>query len=117
MNDSYIYVITALLPLSALMLLLEVNPYHALVTQGILGAVATLVYAVLGAPDVALTQALMGTLLGHTSHGFLSPSAPGAKPAYSYTALPQHAYSVCEKLNACHSSVAQDGHTSAELLR
>jgi putative multicomponent Na+:H+ antiporter subunit B len=66
MNDSYIYVITALLPLSALMLLLEVNPYHALVTQGILGAVATLVYAVLGAPDVALTQALMGTLLGIT---------------------------------------------------
>ncbi len=66
MNDSYIYVITALLPLSALMLLLEVNPYHALITQGILGAVAALVYAVLGAPDVALTQALMGTLLGIT---------------------------------------------------
>jgi putative multicomponent Na+:H+ antiporter subunit B len=66
MNDSYIYVITALLPLSAFMVVLEVNPYHALVTQGILGAVATLVYAVLGAPDVALTQALMGTLLGIT---------------------------------------------------
>ena len=66
MNDIYIYVITALLPLSALMLLLEVNPYHALITQGILGAVAALVYAVLGAPDVALTQALMGTLLGIT---------------------------------------------------
>src|SRR5919202_11604 len=65
-NDIYIYVITALLPLSALMLLLEVNPYHALITQGILGAVAALVYAVLGAPDVALTQALMGTLLGIT---------------------------------------------------
>jgi putative multicomponent Na+:H+ antiporter subunit B len=66
MNDSYIYVITALLPLSAFMVVLEVNPYHALVTQGILGAVAALVYAVLGAADVALTQALMGTLLGIT---------------------------------------------------
>ncbi|MDB9376156.1 DUF4040 domain-containing protein [Nodularia sphaerocarpa] len=67
MNDnSYVYIITALLPLSALMLVLQVNPYNALVIQGILGAVAALVFAVLGAADVALTQALMGTLLGIT---------------------------------------------------
>ncbi|MBD1897693.1 DUF4040 domain-containing protein [Coleofasciculus sp. FACHB-129] len=66
MNDSYIYVITALMPLSSLMLLLQTNPYHALVIQGISGAVATLVFAVLGAADVALTQALMGTLLAIT---------------------------------------------------
>ncbi|MEP0754720.1 DUF4040 domain-containing protein [Trichocoleus sp. Lan] len=66
MNDSYIYVITALMPLSALMLILQANPYHALVIQGIQGAVATLVFAVLGAADVALTQALMGTLLAIT---------------------------------------------------
>ncbi len=66
MNDIYVYVITALLPLSAFMLVLQVNPYHALVIQGILGAVAALVFAVLGAADVALTQALMGTLLAIT---------------------------------------------------
>ncbi|MBD1805705.1 DUF4040 domain-containing protein [Microcoleus sp. FACHB-SPT15] len=66
MSDSYIYVITALLPLSALMLILQTNPYHALVVQGILGAVAALVFAVFGAADVALTQALMGTLLAIT---------------------------------------------------
>lgn len=66
MNDSYIYFITALLPLSALMLLLQTNPYHALVIQGIAGAIAALVFAVLGAADVALTQALMGTLLAVT---------------------------------------------------
>lgn len=66
MTDSYIYVITALLPLSAFMLVVQVNPYHALVIQGILGAVAALVFAVLGAADVALTQALMGTLLAIT---------------------------------------------------
>ena len=66
MSDSYIYVITALLPLSALMLVVQTNPYNALVVQGILGAVAALVFAVLGAADVALTQALMGTLLAIT---------------------------------------------------
>lgn len=66
MNDHYIYIITALLPLSALMVVLQVNPYNALVVQGILGALAALVFALLGAADVALTQALMGTFLAVT---------------------------------------------------
>jgi putative multicomponent Na+:H+ antiporter subunit B len=64
--DSYIYVLTALLPLSAILLVSQVNPYHALVIRGILGAVAAMVYAVLGAADVALTEALMGTMLAIT---------------------------------------------------
>jgi putative multicomponent Na+:H+ antiporter subunit B len=66
MNDSYIYVIIALLPLAACMLVSQVNPYHALVIRGILGAIAALVYTVLGAPDVALTEALVGTMLAIT---------------------------------------------------
>jgi putative multicomponent Na+:H+ antiporter subunit B len=66
MEDTYIYVITALLPLSALMVVVQKNPYHALVIRGILGAVAALVYAVLGAADVALTEALVGTMLAIT---------------------------------------------------
>jgi putative multicomponent Na+:H+ antiporter subunit B len=37
MIDKYIYVIVALLPLSALMLVTQANPYHALVIRGILG--------------------------------------------------------------------------------
>lgn len=61
--DSYIYVIVALLPLTAMMVIFQTNPYHALVIRGILGAVAALVYAVLGAADVALTEALVGTML------------------------------------------------------
>lgn len=61
--DSSIILITALLPLAAAMVIFQVNPYHALVIRGILGAVAALVYTVLGAADVALTEALVGTLL------------------------------------------------------
>ncbi len=64
--DSYVYMITALLPLAAAMLVFQVNPYHALVIRGVLGAIAALVYTVLGAPDVALTEALVGTLLAIT---------------------------------------------------
>jgi putative multicomponent Na+:H+ antiporter subunit B len=66
MNDSYIYLITALLPLAASMVVFQVNPYHALIIRGILGAVAALVYTVLGAADVALTEAMVGTLLAIT---------------------------------------------------
>jgi putative multicomponent Na+:H+ antiporter subunit B len=61
--DSYVYIIVALLPLAAAMVIFQTNPYHALVIRGILGAIAALVYTVLGAPDVALTEALVGTLL------------------------------------------------------
>jgi putative multicomponent Na+:H+ antiporter subunit B len=63
MTDNSVDVIIALLPLTALMLVAQTNPYHALVIRGILGAVSALVYAVLGAADVALTEALVGTLL------------------------------------------------------
>jgi putative multicomponent Na+:H+ antiporter subunit B len=64
--DSYVYIITALLPLAAAMVIFQVNPYHALVIRGVLGAIAALVYTVLGAADVALTEALVGTLLAIT---------------------------------------------------
>lgn len=66
MTDTYIYIIIALLPLTAIMSVSQVNPYHALVIRGILGGVAALVYAVLGAADVALTEALVGTMLAIT---------------------------------------------------
>lgn len=66
MDDNYIYAIVALLPLAAVILTVQVNPYNALVIRGILGAIAALVYVVLGAADVALTEALVGTMLAIT---------------------------------------------------
>ncbi|AFY95907.1 DUF4040 domain-containing protein [Chamaesiphon minutus] len=63
MTDPYIYAIVALLPITALMLVFQSNPYNALIMRGILGAIAALIYSILGAADVALTEALMGTLL------------------------------------------------------
>lgn len=65
-EDIVTVAIAALLPLTACMLILQVNPYHALVIRGILGAIAALVYALLGAADVALTEALVGTMLAIT---------------------------------------------------
>lgn len=65
-EDFYVVAIAALLPLTACMLVSQVNPYHALIIRGILGAVAALVYALFGAADVALTEALVGTMLSIT---------------------------------------------------
>ena len=65
-EDLYIVAISALLPLTACMLVFQSNPYHALVIRGILGAIAALVYVIFGAADVALTEALVGTMLSIT---------------------------------------------------
>ncbi|MEL6881041.1 MAG: hydrogenase subunit MbhD domain-containing protein, partial [Cyanobacteria bacterium J06607_10] len=65
-NDVYMVAIASLFPLVAILLVLQTNPYQALVIRGILGAIAALVYAMLGAADVALTEALVGTMLSIT---------------------------------------------------
>ncbi|MGF1519204.1 MAG: DUF4040 domain-containing protein [Nodosilinea sp.] len=65
-NFSYVYAIVLLLPLAAIMVIVQRNPYQALVMRGILGAVAALIYAMLGGADVALTEALVGTMLAIT---------------------------------------------------
>jgi putative multicomponent Na+:H+ antiporter subunit B len=61
--DVYVYAIAVLLPISAGMLVSQSNPYNALVIRGILGALSALVYTILGAADVALTEALVGAFL------------------------------------------------------
>jgi putative multicomponent Na+:H+ antiporter subunit B len=61
--DGYVYAIAVLLPISAGMLVSQSNPYNALVIRGILGALSALVYTILGAADVALTEALVGAFL------------------------------------------------------
>jgi uncharacterized MnhB-related membrane protein len=65
-ENIYVAAIMVLLPLTAAMVVTQKNPYHALVIRGILGAVAALVYALFGAADVALTEALVGTMLSIT---------------------------------------------------
>ncbi|NJL48751.1 MAG: DUF4040 domain-containing protein [Leptolyngbyaceae cyanobacterium SM2_5_2] len=66
MMDSYIYILIALLPLAAAMVIVQKNPYQALIVRGILGAISAMLYAVLGGADVALTEALVGTMLAIT---------------------------------------------------
>ncbi|MFS8859675.1 DUF4040 domain-containing protein [Synechococcus sp. B60.1] len=66
MEETLLLVIALLLPLTAALVVTQTNPYHALVMRGILGAIAALIYALFGAADVALTEALVGTMLSIT---------------------------------------------------
>ena len=75
--------ITALLPLTAVLLVSQGDPYQTLILRGILGAIATLIYALLGAPDVALTEAMVGTLLSTTLYAVALRSSMAFRLAHT----------------------------------
>lgn len=81
--------LTALLPLTSILLVAQNNPYQTLVLRGILGAVAALVYALLGAADVALTEALVGTLLSTTLYAVALRSSMALRLAVPATPVPE----------------------------
>lgn len=95
-GDFYIVAITALLPLVAGLLVLQRNPYQALIIRGMLGAIAALIYALFGAADVALTEALVGAMLSTTlyaiairSSSIASSSFSSASEALSFPSVPE----------------------------
>lgn len=74
-NDLSIAAVAALLPVTAGLVILQNSPYRALVARGMLGAMAATTYALLGAADVALTEALMGTMLAVTLYAIAVQSS------------------------------------------
>ena len=122
--DSYGIVIALLLPLTAGMVVTQVNPYHALVIRGILGAVAALVYALLGAADVALTEALVGTMLSITLYaiavrsslslrlGILAPVAEVPSPEWPH--LLGH---LRQAIRPCHMRLELVPYSTPEALK
>lgn len=65
-DQTYLLAIVALMPMVGGLIVFQTSPYQALVLRGILGAIAALVYGLFGAADVALTEALVGTMLSMT---------------------------------------------------
>ena len=78
-ENFFMLVIAALLPLTGCLLILQRDPYRALVIRGVLGAIAALAYALFGAADVALTEALVGTLLSITLYAIAVRSSMRVK--------------------------------------
>lgn len=122
--DSYGIAIALLLPVTAGMVVTQVNPYHALVIRGILGAVAALVYALMGAADVALTEALVGTMLSITLYaiavrsslslrlGILAPVAETPSPQW-----PQLLSHLRQAIRPCHLRLELVPYPTPEALK
>ena len=55
--------IELILPVLGLLLIRTESPIRGLIYRSFLGSIAALIYASVGAPDVALTEVLVGTLL------------------------------------------------------
>ena len=52
-----------ILPFLGILLIKSNSPVQALIYRSFLGSIAALIYSLIGAPDVALTEVLVGTLL------------------------------------------------------
>ena len=52
-----------ILPFLGIVLIRSKSPIQALIYRSFLGSIAALIYSLIGAPDVALTEVLVGTLL------------------------------------------------------
>ena len=52
-----------LLPVLGVLLIRSESPINSLIYRSFLGSIAALIYALVGAPDVALTEVMVGTLL------------------------------------------------------
>lgn len=58
-----LFPVELILPVLGLLLIRTESPIRGLIYRSFLGSIAALIYAAVGAPDVALTEVLVGTLL------------------------------------------------------
>ena len=104
-EDILVLLIVALMPLSSCLLVLQVNPYRALVIRGVLGAIAALTYTLFGAADIALTEALMGTMLSVTLYAIAVRSSMLLKIGVlesDQTGIDKEMYAAIERAIARH---------------
>lgn len=111
-----ILLIVALLPLSACLLVLQTNPYRALVIRGVLGAIAALTYTLFGAADIALTEALMGTMLSVTLYAIAVRSSMLLKIGILESGILENKEEMDEATYAAVQSAISRHHLRLEIL-
>lgn len=112
--DITILAIAILLPLTSGLLIFQKNPYYALVIRGILGAIAALLYAIFGAADVALTEALVGTMLSITLYAVAVRSSMSMQ--LGVLAVCTDTVNLSQKLNPALKQVLSKYHLRLETI-
>ena len=62
-TTALIFPFELLLPVLGILLIRSSSPINSLIYRSFLGSIAALIFALIGAPDVALTEVMVGTLL------------------------------------------------------
>ena len=62
-STALIFPFELLLPILGVLLIRSSSPINSLIYRSFLGSIAALIFALVGAPDVALTEVMVGTLL------------------------------------------------------
>ena len=62
-STALIFPFELLLPILGILLIGSQSPINSLIYRSFLGSISALIFALLGAPDVALTEVMVGTLL------------------------------------------------------
>ena len=63
LSTALIFPFELLLPILGILLIRSYSPINSLIYRSFLGSIAALIFALTGAPDVALTEVMVGTLL------------------------------------------------------
>ena len=63
LSTALIFPLELLLPILGILLIRSYSPINSLIYRSFLGSIAALIFALTGAPDVALTEVMVGTLL------------------------------------------------------
>ena len=63
LSTALIFPLELLLPILGILLIRSYSPINSLIYRSFLGSIAALIFALIGAPDVALTEVMVGTLL------------------------------------------------------
>ena len=79
--------IELILPVLGILLIRTESPIRGLIYRSFLGSIAALIYASVGAPDVALTEVLVGTLLSFNVFDIIWLITKGG-PSGATTTLP-----------------------------
>ena len=63
LSTALLFPFELLLPVLGVLLIRSESPINSLIYRSFLGSIAALIYALVGAPDVAMTEVMVGTLL------------------------------------------------------
>lgn len=104
LSTALLFPFELLLPVLGILLIQSESPINSLIYRSFLGSIAALIYAIVGAPDVALTEVMVGTLLSSLIY------IVTIRSCYSIVVIVDKELSVHDNLRSCLNGVFDELH-------